>query len=91
MEGLAKFLSSMLLGTSALVSFLLERWVGSHTKKNVWDEEDAENDVPLNPRETEVSIEAFNFRIADVSSVQMTDQIEDCKHGNQANVDLYVS
>jgi hypothetical protein len=91
MEGLAKFLRSMLLGTSALVSFLLSRWVRSHTKQNVWDEEDAENDVPLNARETEVGVEAFYLRIADIGSVQMTDQIEDCKHGNQANVDLYAS
>lgn len=65
--------------------------VWSITKDDIRDEKDCAGDVVLVSRETEVFIHALDFRIADVPSVNMGQQIKKAHNGNQPVINLHIA
>lgn len=58
------------------------------TKDDIWDEEDSACDVVLVAGKTDVFVHTLDLRVADVSSIDVTEQIQDSDHGYEPKVDL---
>lgn len=53
----------------------LEKDVARDLEKNVWHEEQGQDDIPLDTADAKVDINSFNLGVADVGSIQVCNEV----------------
>jgi hypothetical protein len=75
------FLMMMLDGISARCQHLkLDLYTEKLTEQDVWNEEDRACNVVLVAGQANILVHAFDLRIADVASIDVTEEIENTEH-----------
>ena len=58
------------------------------TKQDVWNKEDCARDVVLIASQSNILVHAFDFRIADVTSIDVAEEVKNTEHTDEPEVDL---
>lgn len=58
------------------------------TKEDVWNEEDCACNVVLVPGQIDIFVHAFDFRIADVASIDVAEEVKNTEHTDEPEVNL---
>jgi hypothetical protein len=83
------FLMMMLDGISAdRQNLRLDLNMDRLTKQDVWNKEDCARNVVLIAGQSNILIHAFDFRIADVASVDVAEEVKNTEHTDEPEVDL---
>jgi len=58
------------------------------TEQDVWNEEDCACNVVLIPGQSDIFVHAFDFRIADVASIDVAEEVKNTEHTDEPEVNL---